>query len=147
MDATALMAKERMVPKVVENMSQHQFRSRRREKARHTRDAKLLDIQLELAHAYYEKGHLHQRLLEAMAEVSWWREWWNTGKQNLCNVEVVLDALNQPAPGVQADECKFEADTKKLKGEIELEGLGLNRLKGEFKTDASADECEFKGKV
>lgn len=36
---------------------------------------------------------------------------------------MVPDALSQPAPGVQADECKFEADTKELKGKFELEGF------------------------
>ena len=88
------MAKERMVPKVIEKW----------------RDIRgmpsCLICSWNWPHAYYENGRLHQRLLETMAGVSWWRNWWNTSKQNLCNVEVVLDAVSQPAPGVQADECK-----------------------------------------
>ena len=101
MDATVLMAKGRMTPKEMECVSQHAFRSKRREMARRARDAKLLDVQLELLRANYDKLCLQEKMLEALAEVRSWTDWWDacwqlpevetdTGEQDLC-------AANKPA--------------------------------------------------
>ena len=77
-----LMAKGRIAPKELDYMSQHGFRSKRREMARQARDAKLLSAQLELAHVKYENWFLQQKFLEVVAEVHAWRDDWAQNNQD-----------------------------------------------------------------
>ena len=74
------------------DISQHVFRSRRRQTARATKETNLLRVQLELAGVKFRNALLQGKLKDALAEICWWRDWWAAyQKEEIVNSDPIVE--------------------------------------------------------